>query len=437
MSDSLQHSNAATGCNLALARDLENLPLELIEQVIGEATFEQMVRLSSWAGPRLKHAFEISPSWRYLFGSEEDRTSWQRCLLTTDNLNAVYHNCRNVLGPYRSYSRIYNRRCWHSDCVRPGCSKDVSFLPWNVSPKDQGAYMLRSLWLEKLNAQLCEASPFDSLPFLKDIHAYVPAEGQTLFKQLGNPEQRKFSEVELETVTHLFQQALTARKTALVSELRRLAALYETHPTLLKSAFAPQSSRPSAHHLPEQFRQRARKLATPPSLYSRLCCRTYFQDEFTALVPYDWTLRFFVAATGKEQDLLENYQFVLDGITSYYLRDVEHSSKRHSMRTTGTPYSLPSRRKEDTQFLAGKSGPTRGRGGPYSAHSEIELVWLETFVELVASLVEKYPEAAWAAQAEDLVKEAKVDDLADSLATNMRWDDDDFGSGLPVLFGVE
>lgn len=40
--------------NYPIARNIEYLPCELIEEVIKEADFENVIRLSSWAEPQLK-----------------------------------------------------------------------------------------------------------------------------------------------------------------------------------------------------------------------------------------------------------------------------------------------------------------------------------------------------------------------------------------------
>ncbi len=83
------------------------------------------------------------------------------------------------------------------------------------------------------------------------------------------------------------------------------------------------------------------------------------------------------------------------------------------MYLSNLPFSLLEHRDKRLEFLAGKDRPTQGRKGSYAAHSEIELTWLETFVELIAHLVEKFLQAAAEAQVEDIVNEVDPDSSAD------------------------
>ncbi|KAF3030301.1 hypothetical protein E8E12_000022, partial [Didymella heteroderae] len=82
------------GRNHSLAKNLEHLPLELIEEVLKDLTFEQAIRLSSWAGPQLTHAFTISLSWKQHFGDERNRAIWQKYLQLTDQVNALCFDTR-------------------------------------------------------------------------------------------------------------------------------------------------------------------------------------------------------------------------------------------------------------------------------------------------------------------------------------------------------
>lgn len=408
--------------NRAIARDLENLPLELIERVIKEATFERVIRLSSWAGLRLMQALTISPSWRHLMGTEEHRKTWQTCLRLTDDLNVLCFDTRHVARPFFNDQTPIN--CWHTyrytDRTRCHCSKGVSFLQGGPLYQDCDAPTMRQRWLDVLSTRFSIKISFKDIPLFDALDDYSEEE-RTLFEQLVSLGRRSMSADELESGIRLYQRALAARQTALSNELRRLAALYETHPSLLKVPFAPQTTRPRAAHVPEQFGARARRLESSPlTLHSQAFCRTYFQNVFLALVPYDWTLRFFVAVWSKQQVLSDKSQFVLDGLACYFLRKVEDSSNCENVRTISTPWSLSHHKAEQPKFLAGKCAPIRGRGGPYATHTDIELTWLEAFVELVADLVEKFPQAAEAAQAEGRLQEAEPNMLAEQLVAKMQ-----------------
>ncbi|KAJ4379888.1 hypothetical protein N0V86_005072 [Didymella sp. IMI 355093] len=175
--------------------------------------------------------------------------------------------------------------------------------------------------------------------------------------------------------------------------------LYEAHPQLLKVPYAPQSSRPSVRHVPEQFRSRANKLEkAPPSFWTNGSGRTYFHHDFPALVPFDWTVRFLVSILNDEQEVDDKGRFLLDSLVRYYLRRVEPDG-RQSVWTAGLPYSLSLLKPKQIGFLAGADGPKWFKNdGPLVAHSNKELDWLETFVKVVAGLIKKFPEAAKAAQ---------------------------------------
>lgn len=210
------------------------------------------------------------------------------------------------------------------------------------------------------------------------------------------------NEDEIETVLHLYQGALSTRKSSLVNELRRLASLYEAHPQLLKVPYAPQWSRPSLLHVPRQLRGRANKMERAPlSFWTNSGGRTYFQNAFAALVPFDWTLRFLISIMGDEQEVDEKCRLLLDSLIRYYLRKVERGNCQ-SIWTMGVPHSLSLLKPKQIGFLAGADGPKWFRDdGPLVAHTSEELDWLETFVEVVAVLVAKFPKAAEAAQLEE------------------------------------
>ncbi|KAJ4990929.1 hypothetical protein SVAN01_03500 [Stagonosporopsis vannaccii] len=404
---------SAVGRNRTIAQDLEKLPLELIEQVIREATFERVIRLSHWAGLRLTQACTISPSWRHLMGKEEDRKTWQTCLRLTDDLNVLCFKARHGARPI--FDKRVPVRCRHSSRARCLCDRDVSFLQRGPYHLTCDVSTMQHLWLDVLSDLFRLNCSHRDLSLFEALHDSSQAK-QTLFTHLLNFRQLSLSANELDLAIQLYQRALATRQIALANELRRLATLYEAHHSLLKLPFAPQNSRVRAAHVLQQFRSRARKLERAPlTLYNRANYRTYFQDHFPALVPYDWTLRFFVAVLGKEQLLSDKRRFVLDGIAYYFLRKIEFSRLHRHMRTVGTPWFPTHHGGEQPEFLAGKSGPTRGREGPYATHTDIELTWLESFVEVVADLMERFPQAAEAAQAGGRL-EAGPNMLADLLA---------------------
>lgn len=447
MSDDRESSKPMRSRNHTIARDLENLPVELIEEVIKGTHFEQIIRLSSWAGPRLKHALTSSPTWSHFFGNAEDWNFWQRCLRLTDKMNVVFFDTKYETRPLFNLGYCYRQSYGMSP--RKPCHRDhggeLSFLqyPGQDAPMPEPCQILRGRrsirvcsaanirrqWLKALTEEINIVSSYQTPQERFEI--YLPAEDLGRLKQIqaGLPKFKHQDRVltidELETSVVLYQRAIIERTKRLVEELRRLANLYEAHPQLVKAPFASQSPRSNVRHIPHQLRSRAWKLEkVEPSVCTRADCRSYFQNTFTALVPYDWTLRFMVTLIDQGKLRVDGKcQFVLDGMAYYFPRDAENGHSLCEVRTEGTPWSSSDTWGRPARFLAGTGKPIRGNAVPHSAHHNIELTWLETFVELVAHLVHSFPVAAEAAAqvTEDSNEEAQSDVLAEQLAGKMAF----------------
>ncbi|KAL1641228.1 hypothetical protein SLS61_010160 [Didymella pomorum] len=340
------------GRNHSLAIDLENLPLELIEEVLKDLNFEQAIRLSSWAGPQLKYAFEISPSWKQHFGTEENRAIWQKYLQLTDQINVV---CFDTRHDARAWFKLETHHYYYYGNYRRehSSNKNTKFLQDGPSCDMDGSSGLRTQWLEAMGSALqVGAASFGDAPFQRSSHPKAFRDARS-------------KEGDVEKGLRLYQGALSARRSSLVGELRRLATLYEAHPQLLK--------------LPGGG-------------------RTYFNKIGAALVPFDWTIRFLVSILRDEKEIEEQSRFLLDSLARYYLRKAEPGGQQN-IYDAGTPWSLSLLKPRQLGFLAGSDGPKWIKDEtPLSAHVDNELDWLEKYVEAVAELVKKYPEAAKAAR---------------------------------------
>ena len=388
------------GRNHSLAIDLENLPLELIEEVLKDMNFEQAIRLSSWAGPQLKYAFEISPSWKQYFGTEKNRAIWQKYLQLTDQINVL---CFDTRRDARAWFKLEDHHYYYYGSYRRehSSNKNIGFLQDGLSRDMNGISTLRTQWLEAMGSALqVTAAFFGNASFQRPSHPKASRDAIS-------------EEVDVETALRHYQGALSARKSSLVGELRRLATLYEAHPQLLKLQYAPQRSNTDARHIPRQFRDRANKIEKAPlSIYTSGGGRTYFNCIGAALVPFDWTICFLASILRDEQEIEETNRFLLDSLARYYLRKAQPGGLQN-IYADGIPWSLTLLKPRHMGFLAGLTGPEWIRDDtPLTAHVDDEFDWLEKYVEVVAELVKKYPEAAKAARSEETDPVTLIDQLS-------------------------
>jgi hypothetical protein len=94
----------------------------------------------------------------------------------------------------------------------------------------------------------------------------------------------------------IYQRLRQVRAKALADELHHLAALYDAHPTRLRTPFSPQTRRPNASHIPANMRAEAHKLVKVAEnrwWNPRVQPYNYrFRFAFPGLVQYDWGMRF-------------------------------------------------------------------------------------------------------------------------------------------------
>lgn len=448
----MQPSKPVGGRYYTIAHDLEDLPLELIEEVIKELDFERTIRLSDRAGPQLFKALSISPTWRPLFDLETDRTTWQRCLRLTDTMNTLCYRSGREARPFFKRRDQRRDRGWNAiDLSFLGSGGVGAHTPRNFLDPTPHPFLdvtsLRTLWLKVLSKKMSEASYFLPGAVIHNIEAYMASEQDRMRYNWFNHNlgsDLTLTVGELEEITGLYQRALKIRTNTQADELRRLATLYDAHSKLLKEPFAPQSPRSNLLHIPQQLRSRARILEnTIPSWYNRTGGRSYFRNEFPALVPYDWTLRLFVLLIKQDKVTVDTRcQKILGGMPRYYRPEFDSGDRISAPRTLGTPWSpptdLPSQSHKLSVTLCQPNdinrSTTRFWTGPpelrylhravsdattYTAHAKVELAWLETFVDVVAGLIERFPQAAEAAQAEGCLGRVEPDVLAEKFAGKM------------------
>jgi hypothetical protein len=277
---------------------------------------------------------------------------------------------------------------------------------------------MKHRWLEELNAQMQHTTARLCPTRLQELKVHLPAkETRDRFTATIATHNLNSSIDELDFVVTTYLEAFTNRAKSLANELQRLALLYEAHPQLLKQPFAPQTSRPNTKHVPEQLRHRARKLEAGSLVWlEHDKCPSFFRDDFPGLVPYNWTLQLFVAMVEQGNiEIDQKCQFIMDGMARYYPRECqlpEESNQLPALRTAGTPWSIGDAEGKKSKILTER----RKLSMTYTAHANIELRWLEAFVEVVAQLIKKFPLAAEAAKSADCVwSEVLTKDFTDKL----------------------
>ncbi|KAF2678926.1 hypothetical protein K458DRAFT_394338 [Lentithecium fluviatile CBS 122367] len=263
-----------------VARSMEKLPCELHESILDELNFEQLIRLSQFAGTRLTWSLRNSLSpWQKFFADEA----------STKQLHV-----RDIF-PFLSYLK--------SDWKNHG-----TYGRWPPAPTD--CDLLSRDWQRLLGGRvyLTTRSTFHDYtrmiePWVLDLERDRP--GSTAILQ--NP--RAITDLEgLIDFMDLYWKLRRTRAEALADELYGLADLYDTHPTRLKQPFAPQKRRMNENHVPAALRHDAQGLVKKSNstwIGNKALYASRFAYPFPALVPYDWCMQLFMKVLEK-YDLSES-----------------------------------------------------------------------------------------------------------------------------------
>ena len=377
-----------------IARDLEKLPCELHEDILGELEFEQLVRLSQSAGPRLLWSLENSLSpWGTLF-KNGSLVTLQRLLTMTDQLRRLCFQLPAKKGgrPWifeaGVLSFLQRRKSDWMDLRSYESLFDLwlSSLNWLAIDTTWGAFhqeysKLVKPWIATMDGA---AGAFEKVP-----HVGEPV---TDNDHLEHATDTAFSIDELANFISTYQRLRLVRAEKLAAELRQLADIYEANPTLLKTPFAPQTPRPNLKHVPSNLRFHARKVLRRAK-YGRWgdkdTVKYCFRFPFPALIPYDWTTIVFnklwqgnTAVIPRE--ILDKYRVVLEeaplwvtGMPAHEqdkLKDLSNMFE-HVALSTGPPLCKPT---------------VVEVGDAYFPHPE-QVKWLATFAEVVAWMGANFP----------------------------------------------
>ncbi|KAF4544904.1 Appr-1-p processing protein [Lasiodiplodia theobromae] len=398
-----------------IARDLEKLPPELIEPVLADLEYGQIVRVSQFGGPRVTWAIENSPAWSRFFRGKlpvlqqlDDLTNEliTLCYSTGGFKNSPWYDQLSFLRYQKDNFRFKYPTDWAShwaSMVRGRLHSVAQDLYPNFT---ETAYFLFPAGTP-LNANETEEVEF----FIDTAF--------TLYSLKTNNWPANVPPLPvLARWIALYKRVRHARLAAQAAELDRLVALHERHADRVKQPWAPQTRRPNPDHVVAGLRREAARLkrrnVDGRVWHGRELSGYRFRPAFAALVPYDWCLRLFcevlkrhpVPEEEEEEGLAEGrgdgessvyppkvvemMREALEGLPSFYHVYGERMldpSRPETLRTARTPWSVS----EPADGREGRFLTKRARGKNPFPHSDNELRWLETFVEVILWMEEHFP----------------------------------------------
>ncbi|KAH7066804.1 hypothetical protein BKA63DRAFT_523196 [Paraphoma chrysanthemicola] len=361
-----------------IAQDLEKLPAELHEGVLVDLEFEQLIRLSLHAGPRLIWSLENSPSpWGKFFRGGMDE--WQTFLKVNDQARKL------CFKPPKS------REDRPEDFTRTGFLAFVHYRtldwssrgqPWWVPlPRELDREGLMRYWLERLTQLVVNSRlyPNGNYKYLIEPWPGVP-EVEGAADLFNNVHTGTTSIKEVADFIEAYQQIRINRAQALATQLNRLADLYEAHPQHLKEPFAPQSPRPNEKHIAIQMRCEALQIVRRAQnrWWGTRPCGVYrFNRRFLPLIPYDRSTEIYnqnisklrQAGTVTFEEIEEKGEAVSREWPEWEMIDAN-----------GFPVSYKQNPIGHIQWTKSQRMPL--------PHSEVHLKWLENIVNVIAWIEE-------------------------------------------------
>lgn len=396
-----------------IARDLEKLPAELIEPVLADLEYGQIIRVSQFGGPRVTWAIENSPAWPRLFRGK------LAVLQQLDDLTNEISTLCYATGGFKNSLMYYQ----------------LSFLR-NQKHNFRSKYPTdwASQWAMIVRGKLRSVAQ-DLYPnFAETAYFLFPADHHPLLNASETEEAEFFIDTAFKLYSihvdewpnsipplpvmarwiALYKRIRHARIAAQAAELDRLVALHERHADRVKQPWAPQTRRPNPDHVVAGLRREAARLkrrnVDGRIWHGRELSGYRFRPAFAALVPYDWCLRLFCEVLKRHpvpeeeglaegrgegesvypQKVAEMMQEVLEGLPSFYHvygEKMLDPSRPETLRTARTPWSVS----EPADGREGRFLTKKARGKNPFPHSDNEIRWLETFVEVILWMEERFP----------------------------------------------
>ncbi|KAJ4293155.1 hypothetical protein N0V90_008437 [Kalmusia sp. IMI 367209] len=389
-----------------IAHDLEKLPCELHGAVLNELDFEQLIRLSRVAGPRL--AWSLSNSlapWGRWFRSGGG-PKWQKYLDATDQVRKLCYKQPRSKDDETFYDADFAFLChrsgdWESRTSYANRHKllneDSLSAHWLSSLNEQ---VFQKTWyalhrdystnVEPWFAHLKRAHGPGRVSVLHKLQARSPPHFINRPFHLGT--QRRELELslnELATFIDVYQEIRLVRAEALAAELNRLADLYEKYPNCLKMPFAPQTRRRNKEHVLRRLRIDARKVVDGAKhgrwAYSDTC-RYRFTQPFPALVPYEYCRQLSLKMKNLDcpKDVMANYKIMCEGPSRLGV-SVKNDPN------AGITAAFDQLGMEDDNLTPEKNCKPR-TSHLYCPYGEATLKWLEAFCIASKWMEDNYPE---------------------------------------------
>lgn len=395
-----------------IAEDLEKLPCELHDTVLKDLEFEQLLRLSQTAGPRLTWSLENSLSTWSVYLRQGNIPRLYSLLEITDLVRKYcfkppkskesVSSCLHIWPPRQLRFLLYRGSDWalHEDDNR--YTMHFWYYKTLMTKADiVDGDSLCSNWLSSLNEMVISTSwDVFHTDYARLVEPWVPslACAATVFRKiplLGEDQnlttlqvvQTALSIQELHEFISLYQETRQVRAEALAAELCRLADIYEAHSGFLKQTFAPQTRRLNKQHIPTVMRNEARKLT------KRMAhtwwkegerYRYHFAFPFPGLVPYDWTLRLFDEVLQKHaapdlphhKGIVENAKAVHDALPTW-ARSARSFKALNEEINRWAPQNKKYMQPSTTSTMWEKA---------YQTHTGEDIAWLQKFCEVVAQM---------------------------------------------------
>ncbi|KAK3323190.1 hypothetical protein B0T19DRAFT_476338 [Cercophora scortea] len=266
-----------------VARQLEDLPLELMEPILAGLELRDIISLSEWAGYRLRAALAISPAWRDIWpASLELQTDLRKLAsLRVPVGTRLFDPTGGALDvtPAAYWRRLARTR---EDHIHPSRAL-YRFLNSTVAKTFGTITSMVPRWFED-----------DGMAYTFLLHS--TSIGDMLDRENDDELDPSRSSVRrMKKFLDEYAAAQTALNKEKAEQLHSLAELYKTHHSRLKMPLAPQAPRKNAEHIPQQLTITAGHVMRvmdfgrrhqPPTKEGR--CR--FRYPYASLVPYDWSL---------------------------------------------------------------------------------------------------------------------------------------------------
>jgi hypothetical protein len=392
-----------------IARDLEKLPVELHNGILVELEFQQIIRLTHYAGPRLTSSLEDSLSPWGAFFRDGNTSVMQKLSAITDRLKIFCFKLPKSKDDSDRDTFEYSLFWGSLFFLRNrGSEWRSSIIGHPDSLRLVDAASLSRHWLSSLNeiavstTQQAFHTDYSRLiePWLTQldgataIFGKIPRDGdyQDGWSQI-QARRTALSIEELSDFIDLYQQLRVLRAEALAEELYRLADLYETHSSLLKMPFAPQTPRLNKAHIPSRMRYEARKIVKRASTTWWKYEKMYpyrFGYPFPALIPYTWTIQLFCKVLHDDklseslhpETIAKSCKAIMQEIPAWAPDGLRHVA-------TGDMAGLSNAL--DRIALGPKYIP--GWQNTNCIHAEDELKWLERFADVIAWMEVEFPDA--------------------------------------------